>query len=199
MKIILRRQEKSKDHIDYKMKFSMPANSSGIRKRSNEQNLSYSSKSRQNGEAPIVLEERPNLYTDNLTGKIPRGFGSSKKRKVQEDYTIKSKPKGEKDVLSCNKRTTESPFSKGLEPRKCLAALKKKRKIEDHVLADRLGDDKDFVPSKTNSRSKARKIDNVKVNMTSSLLSPYTEKVLYHNTFSWFDLVFVLTGYRTNF
>ncbi|XP_068496342.1 lysine-specific demethylase JMJ26-like [Phaseolus vulgaris] len=165
MKIILRIPEKSKDHIDYMMKISMPAKYSGIRKRSNEQYLSNSPKSRQNEQAPIVLEEWSNRHSDNFTGKIPRGsrgFESSKRRKVKEDYTIKSKPKGGEDVFSYNKRTTECPFSKELEPRKCLAALKKKRKFEDNILADQLGDYKDFVPSKTNFRSKARKIDNVK-------------------------------------
>ncbi|ESW19685.1 hypothetical protein PHAVU_006G146500 [Phaseolus vulgaris] len=143
----------------------MPAKYSGIRKRSNEQYLSNSPKSRQNEQAPIVLEEWSNRHSDNFTGKIPRGsrgFESSKRRKVKEDYTIKSKPKGGEDVFSYNKRTTECPFSKELEPRKCLAALKKKRKFEDNILADQLGDYKDFVPSKTNFRSKARKIDNVK-------------------------------------
>jgi len=89
------KQKKSKDHTDYKTKFSSPAKSSGIRKRSNEQYLSKCPKSGENGEAPIVLEELSNRYTDNLIGKIPRcsrGFGSSKRRKVKEDYTIKSNP-----------------------------------------------------------------------------------------------------------
>jgi len=202
MKIILRIPEKSKDHIDYMMKISMPTKYSGIRKRSNEQYLSNSPKSRQNEQAPIVLEERSNRHSDNLTGKIPRGsrgFESSKRRKVKEDYTIKSKPKGGEDVFSYNKRITDCLFSKELEPRKCLAALKKKRKFEDNILADQLGDYKDFVPSKTNFRSKARKIDNVKVNAFLTAYS-FIEKVLYLNIFfSWSDLVFVLTGYRADF
>lgn len=120
-------------------------------------------------ELSVVLGERSNQCTDNLTYKIPRrprDFGSSKKRKVQDIHKldiIKSKSMGEEDILVCSKRTTELPFRKGLEANKCLTALKKKRILEDAILINNLEDDKVYVPSKTYSRSKARKMDDVKV------------------------------------
>ncbi|KAH1208656.1 Lysine-specific demethylase JMJ25 [Glycine max] len=95
----------------------------------------------------------------------PRDFESSKKRKVQDTHKldiIKSKSMGEEDILVCSKRTTELPFRKGLEANKCLTALKKKRILEDAILINNLEDDKVYVPSKTYSRSKARKMDDVK-------------------------------------
>ncbi|RZB41266.1 hypothetical protein D0Y65_055354 [Glycine soja] len=117
-------------------------------------------------ELSVVLGERSNQCTDNLTYKIPRrprDFGSSKKRKVQDIHKldiIKSKSMGE-DVLVCSKRT-ELPFRKWLEAKKCLTSLKKKRKLENNILINNLEDNKVYVPSKTNSRSKARKMDDVK-------------------------------------
>lgn len=116
-----------------------------------------------------MLGERSNQCTDNLKYKIPRrprDFESSKKRKVQDTHKldiIKSKSMGEEDILVCSKRTTELPFRKGLEANKCLTALKKKRILEDAILINNLEDDKVYVPSKTYSRSKARKMDDVKV------------------------------------
>ncbi|XP_027932966.1 lysine-specific demethylase JMJ25-like [Vigna unguiculata] len=110
------KQKKSKDHTDYKTKFSSPAKSSGIRKRSNEQYLSKCPKSGENGEAPIVLEELSNRYTDNLIGKIPRcsrGFGSSKRRKDAETTSKKCHQcrKKERAVFTLLQNITISHFT----------------------------------------------------------------------------------------
>ena len=75
---------------------------------------------------------------------------------------IKSKSMGE-DVLVCSKRT-ELPFRKWLEAKKCLTSLKKKRKLENNILINNLEDNKVYVPSKTNSRSKARKMMMLRMN-----------------------------------
>ncbi|KAG4990139.1 hypothetical protein JHK87_023596 [Glycine soja] len=171
---------KTRNHqTEDKLEFLRHSNSFGIRKEQNDQYAYKSPKSRQKDtmscvknstalgiELSVVLGERSNQCTDNLTYKIPRrprDFGSSKKRKVQDIHKldiIKSKSMGE-DVLVCSKRT-ELPFRKWLEAKKCLTLLKKKRKLENNILINNLEDNKVYVPSKTNSRSKARKMDDVK-------------------------------------
>lgn len=174
---------KTRNHqTEDKLEFLRHSNSFGIRKEQNDQYAYKSPKSRQKDtmscvknstalgiELSVVLGERSNQCTDNLKYKIPRrprDFESSKKRKVQDTHKldiIKSKSMGEEDILVCSKRTTELPFRKGLEANKCLTALKKKRILEDAILINNLEDDKVYVPSKTYSRSKARKMDDVKV------------------------------------
>ncbi|RDX72533.1 Lysine-specific demethylase JMJ25, partial [Mucuna pruriens] len=194
MEVTLRRQEKSNQQSDF-----------GIQKRQNHKYGYESPKSRKKDtmsclknnttalgiEVSVVLGEPSNEYVGNHTDKIPRcsrDFGISKKRKVQDIHKhdiIKSESKEEEDILVCSKRTR-----KGLEPKKCLTSLKEKRKFEDNILINSLEDDKVFVPSKANSRSKARKMDDVKV--ITLMLAPYTEEVLY------FMIIF-LVGYRSNF
>ncbi|KAK7412692.1 hypothetical protein VNO78_04247 [Psophocarpus tetragonolobus] len=159
MKIAFPIQKKSNHQTDNKLEFLKFSVSSKNRKRKNDQHVSAPPI-----EVSAVLEERPNKYTDNLTDKIPRRsrhFGSSKNTSVQEinkSEIKKLKSKEDGDIFFYPKKTTEPPFSKGLEQKKCLTALKKKRKFKENILVNNV-EDEVFVPSKTNSR---RKINDVK-------------------------------------
>lgn len=178
MEVAFRRKEKSNKQSDNKLEFIRLSNSFGILKGENDQ---YDYKNPKSGQkdtmsfvknntalgiqVSVALGDRSNQYADNNKDKIsrcPRDFEISKKRKVQniqKHDNIKSKSEGEEeDTLVCSKRT-KFPSRKGLELKKCHSALKKKRKFEDN---NSLEDEEDFVPSKTNSRSKIRKMDTVK-------------------------------------
>ncbi|XP_061363886.1 lysine-specific demethylase JMJ26-like [Gastrolobium bilobum] len=107
---------------------------------------------------------QPNNNKPDKLSKCSRPLRMSKKGKVQEIHKLDiTKPKSEpkEDNLVSSKRTTKFSSNKGDEPKK-LTTSNKKRKFEDDFLINKLEEDEEmFFLSKTKTRSRAKRMDDM--------------------------------------
>ncbi|XP_054778587.1 lysine-specific demethylase JMJ29-like isoform X2 [Prosopis cineraria] len=88
-------------------------------------------------------------------------FEVSRRRKVQESHKYPPISEEEGDILCCSKRRFNIQCKRGDQPKKSIAASKRKRNLQNDFLIDDLEDDKETVVAKIRSRGRAHKMDSV--------------------------------------